>query len=81
MSRGGRCFIYIYIYFFLLKSPCGGGGGGGEGGGGDKEKNAVSPFVEASGKQISVLLSASVEKFGVSRMQIFLFIKKNKVSI
>ena len=37
----------------------------------EKKKNYVSPFVDASGKQISVLLSASVKRFGVSRMQDF----------
>ena len=37
--------------------------------GGEGNKNAVSPFVDASGKQISVPLSALVERFGVSRMR------------
>ena len=46
----------------MLKSPIGGGEG---------EKNAVSPFVDASGTKILVLLSVSVERFGVSRMRDF----------
>ena len=33
--------------------------------------NDISPFVDASGKQISVLLFASVERFGVSCMRDF----------
>ena len=72
--------------FCLLKKSFGGGGaqwfrlvpsqrqrrrrrhGGGRGEGG---KNAVSPFVDSSRKQILVLLSASVDRFGVSRMRDF----------
>ena len=42
------------------------------GGGGEEEKNAVRHFVDDSGKQILVLLSALVERFGVSRMRDFL---------
>ena len=58
-----------------------GGGGGGDGGddgcgadGKNKKggpKNAISPFIDASRKKILVLLSASVERFGVSRMRDF----------
>ena len=36
-----------------------------------KRKWLPEPFAAAAGKQISVLLSASVERFGVSRMQDF----------
>ena len=39
---------------------------------GGGKKIAVSPFVDASGKKISVLLSALVERFGVSGMRDFL---------
>ena len=39
-----------------------------------KKKNYVSPFGDASGKKISVLLSASVERFGVSRMRDFWYL-------
>ena len=45
----------IYIYFFLNQI----------------EKNAISPFGDASIKKLSMLPSASVERFGVSRMQDF----------
>ena len=37
--------------------------------GGGAKKKAISPFVKASGKKISVLLSALVERFSVSRMR------------
>ena len=53
----------------MLKSHfgCGGDGGGWEGGG----EEAISPFVDASGKQILVLLSKLDERFGVSHMRHF----------
>ena len=41
------------------------------GGEGKEEINAVSPFGDVSGIKNLVLLSASVERFGVSRMQDF----------
>ena len=41
--------------------------------GGGEEKNSVSPFFDARGKQILVILSALVERFGVSLMQDFYF--------
>ena len=34
-------------------------------------QNAIRPFADASGKIVSVLLSASVERFGLSRIQDF----------
>ena len=37
----------------------------------EEEKNAVSPFVNASGKQILGVLSVWVKRFGVSRMRDF----------
>ena len=47
---------------------------GKEGGRGKKIiKNAVSPFVDASGKQILMLLSASDERFGVFRVRDFFY--------
>ena len=36
------------------------------------KKIAISPFFDASGNKILVLLSASVERFGVSSMRDFL---------
>ena len=45
-----------------------------------RRKNPISPFFDTSGKKISVLLSASVEKFGVSRMRDF-FLQKQIGSI
>ena len=39
--------------------------------GGEAKKNFISSFGEASRKKIAVLLSASVERFGVSHMQDF----------
>ena len=54
------------------------GGDGGDNGGGADSKNkkggpkiAISPFIYASRKKILVLLSALVERFGVSRMRDF----------
>ena len=49
------------------------GGRGGGGRGGVKffwhKKNCYQPFLTSAETKISVLLSASVEKFGVSRMR------------
>ena len=42
-------------------------------GGEEKKKNAISLFGDGSGKKVLVLLSATVERFGVYRMQDFLF--------
>ena len=44
---------------------------GREAGGGGR-KNAISPFLTPAETKISVLLSASVEGFGVSRVRDFL---------
>ena len=48
--------------------------GGGLGG---QHKNAISPFVDDSGEKILVLVSALVERFGVSRMWDFYVIFKD----
>ena len=55
------------------------GGGDDEGHGGGKKWMAISPFFDASGNKISVLLSASVERFFVSGMRDFLFYKVVKL--
>ena len=36
-----------------------------------KQQNAISPFNDARGKKVLMLLSASFKRFGVSRMQDF----------
>ena len=41
----------FFFFSFLLKISCGGGGGDGDGGGEEEKKNAVSLFVDASGKK------------------------------
>ena len=48
-------------------------------GGKSYKKNAISPLNDASGKKVSVLLSASVERFGVSRMQDFVIVDRHGV--
>ena len=47
-------------------------GGGGWGGKFGEKKNAISLYFDASETKISVLLSTSVKRFGVSRMRDFL---------
>ena len=44
-------------------------GGGGGRGGGKKEEEAISPFWTPADTKTLVLLSASVERFGVTRMR------------
>ena len=62
----------FFLLFCLLKSPFRGGGDvSGDGSGGGWGGDAVSLFVDASKKKILVLLSSSVERFGVSRMRDF----------
>ena len=55
----------LKFLFFIAKQPFFGDGSGREG-----KKSAVSPLSTPAEKNL-VLLSASVERFGVSRMQIF----------
>ena len=50
----------------LLTSPLANGGGA-------KNKTSGGPFGDASGKKVSVLLSASVKRFGVFRIAGFFF--------
>ena len=44
------------------------------------KQNAISPFFDASGNKILVLLSALVEKFGVSRMRDFKTVAMVKIN-
>ena len=66
--------------FFGLKSPLAAAAKTKRGGGGatkvllKKTKTAISPFNNASGKKVSVLLSASVERFSVSLIWDFFLI-------
>ena len=55
------------------------GSGGGEiGREGKKKKMQSAPLSMSAGKKVFVLLSLSEKRFGVSRMQDFLIIKKAK---
>ena len=64
----------------IAKKPLGGGDDGGRKNkkGGGKQKNAISTFGDAIRKKVSVLLSTSVERFGVFRLRDFFSYIPNK---
>ena len=66
-----RIYVPPCIFSFLLKSSLGGGDDGDKKGGGIVKKMLSVPILTPAETKISVLLSASVERFGVSRMRDF----------
>ena len=72
--------VFVVVVFFPLRSSYCGDGGGGKGGGreergGNKQnQKMLSAPLSRPAEKISVLLSASVERFGVSCIWDFIYV-------